>query len=132
MRDLSNTGLAARQVFRRGRANICDRRRFLVVRHKECLRSGEGIFALGAGPSGGSMITSLSINEAGVPNSGGYINKKQAAKWLAVSQRTLDTYMRRGLVVYYKIGRTVRFKLADLDEHLRKTCRIAGRGENPS
>jgi excisionase family DNA binding protein len=74
----------------------------------------------------------LSINEAGVPNSGGFNDKQEAAKWLGVSTRTLDTYMQRGLVPYYKIGRTVRFKLADLEEHLRKTCRIAGRGGIPS
>jgi excisionase family DNA binding protein len=69
-----------------------------------------------------------SSNEAGVSDSGGYVGKAQVAKWLGVTVRTVDQYMRRGLLTYFKIGRTVRFKLADLDEHLKKTCRVVGRG----
>jgi excisionase family DNA binding protein len=69
----------------------------------------------------------VSRSEAGIFNSGGFINKVQVAKWLGVMVRTVDEYMRRHLLVYYKIGRTVRFKLEDLDEHLRNTCRVVGR-----
>jgi excisionase family DNA binding protein len=71
---------------------------------------------------------SLSSNEAGVPDSGCYVNKAQVAKWLGVTVRTVDSFMKRGLLVYYRIGRTVRFKLEDVDAHLRKSCRVAGRG----
>jgi excisionase family DNA binding protein len=74
------------------------------------------------------MTQNLSIIEAGVSNSGGFVKKEQVAEWLGVTTRTVDDYMRRGLLVYYKMGRTVRFKLEDVDEHLKNTCRIGGRG----
>jgi excisionase family DNA binding protein len=61
------------------------------------------------------------------PRGGCFLNKKQVAEWLGVTVGTLDEYMRRGLVTYYKLGRTVRFRLEDLEEHLKSTCRVAGR-----
>ena len=65
--------------------------------------------------------------EAGVPDSGCYMTKAQVAKMLEVTVRTVDSLMKRGLLVYLKIGRTVRFKRADVEEHLRSSCRIGGR-----
>ncbi len=72
--------------------------------------------------------SSLSCNEAGVSDSGYYLNKAQVAKLLGVTVRTVDSYMKRGLLVYLKLGRTVRFKREDVEEHLDKSCRIAARG----
>jgi excisionase family DNA binding protein len=73
------------------------------------------------------VMNNQSLTEAGISNSGGFVKKEQVAEWLGVTTRTVDDYMRRGFLVYYKLGRTVRFKLEDVDEHLKNTCRIAGR-----
>ena len=69
----------------------------------------------------------MSTEVAGVSDSGCYVNKARVADKFGVTVRTVDDWMRRGLLTYYKIGRTVRFKFEDLDEHLRRTCRVAGR-----
>jgi hypothetical protein len=50
MSDLLKTGLAARRVFRRARAKICDVRLMLVVRARECLHmKAKGFAPLGGG-----------------------------------------------------------------------------------
>ena len=68
------------------------------------------------------------FKEAGVPDSGCYLNKSQVAKHLGVTVRTVNSFMKRGLLVYYKIGRTVRFKLEDVEKHFKASCRIGARG----
>ena len=70
------------------------------------------------------------IDGAGLDGAGCFLNKEQVAKWLGVTVRTLDDYMRRGLVPYYKLGRTVRFRQQDLEQHLKSTCRVAGRSSH--
>lgn len=53
------------------------------------------------------------------PNPDGLLDKIETAKFLHISPRTLDAYMRQRRIPYYKIGRrrnaVVRFKLADLE-----------------
>jgi excisionase family DNA binding protein len=44
-----------------------------------------------------------------------YLDKKQAANLLQVSERTLNSWMQRGLVSYLRIGRTIRFRKSDLE-----------------
>ena len=39
----------------------------------------------------------------------------QACQILAISERTLWSWKERGLLTYYRIGRTIRFKLADIN-----------------
>jgi excisionase family DNA binding protein len=46
------------------------------------------------------------------------LNKQEVAKMLRVAPRTIDDWMKRGLLPYYKIGRTVRFKLREVQRHL--------------
>jgi excisionase family DNA binding protein len=53
-----------------------------------------------------------------------YINKTEAARRLGIKLRTLDAWMRRNLVVYYKVGRSVRFKWSEIEHHLGETCRV--------
>jgi excisionase family DNA binding protein len=53
-----------------------------------------------------------------------YLNKKQVAQRLNVSARTVDNLMRNGVLPYRKLGRLVRFELADVDAHLRVHCRV--------
>ena len=53
------------------------------------------------------------------PHHDGLLDKAEAAKFLHVSPRTLDGYMRQRRIPYYKLGRgrnaVVRFKRADLE-----------------
>ena len=49
------------------------------------------------------------------------LGKREMAPQLRISRRTLDLWMKKGWVPYFKIGTTVRFKLDDvlskLSEH---------------
>ena len=55
-----------------------------------------------------------------------YLTKEEAAKSLNISTRTLDSWISRKLIVYLKIGRTVRFDPEDLRATLLKNCRVGG------
>lgn len=48
------------------------------------------------------------------------IEKAECAKRISVATRTLDEWMRKGRIPYLKIGRTVRFRWADVLDHLSK------------
>ena len=56
-----------------------------------------------------------------------YIGKPEVARRLNKTLRTVDNWMQRGLLPYYKIGRSVSFKWSDVETHLAKTCRVARR-----
>jgi excisionase family DNA binding protein len=56
-----------------------------------------------------------------------FINKKEAARRLGIKLRTLDDWMRRSLIVYYKVGRSCRFKWSEIERHLAETCRVCRR-----
>jgi excisionase family DNA binding protein len=47
-----------------------------------------------------------------------YLDKREAATLLRVTQRTIESWMRRGLLSYVKIGRTVRFRRIDLEKNI--------------
>jgi excisionase family DNA binding protein len=57
----------------------------------------------------------------------GYIGKPEVALRLNKTLRTVDNWMQRGLLPYYKIGRSVVFKWSDVESHLAQTCRVARR-----
>jgi excisionase family DNA binding protein len=57
-----------------------------------------------------------------------YLTKDEVAAMLGVARRTVDNFMRRGWLVYHKIGRTVRFRKNDVDQHLNETARVCRRG----
>jgi excisionase family DNA binding protein len=59
-----------------------------------------------------------------------YLTKQEVAALLGVSRRTVDNFMRRGWLVYHKIGRTVRFRKHDVDQHLNETARVCRRGRS--
>ena len=56
-----------------------------------------------------------------------FINKEEIARRLGKTLRTVDNWMKRGILPYYKIGRSVEFKWSDVESHLTKTCRVARR-----
>ena len=47
-----------------------------------------------------------------------YLSKREIAKRLNKETRTIDNWMRRGILPYYKLGRTVAFKWCDVQAHL--------------
>ena len=55
--------------------------------------------------------------------SDGLLTKRELAKKLKVSVRTLDDWMRRGRIAYLKIGKTVRYRYSDVLEKL-STLRV--------
>ena len=59
-------------------------------------------------------------NEAAATDraSDGLLRKPELAKKLAISKRTLDVWMRAGRIPFLKVGKSVRFRLADVLEKL--------------
>ena len=55
------------------------------------------------------------------------LTKAQVAQLCQVTERTIDAWMRNGSVVFYKIGRTVRFRWTDLQAHWDAVCRVGPR-----
>ena len=57
-----------------------------------------------------------------------FIGKPEVARRLNKTIRSVDNWMKRGLLPYYKIGRSVSFKWSDVENHLAQTCRVSRRG----
>ncbi len=53
-----------------------------------------------------------------------FITKAETARRMEKDLRTITTWMRKGLLPYYKIGRTVAFKWSEVEKHLAATCRV--------
>ncbi len=53
-----------------------------------------------------------------------FIDKPEVARRLKKTIRSVDNWMKRGLLPYYKIGRSVLFKWSDVEAHLAATCRV--------
>jgi excisionase family DNA binding protein len=49
----------------------------------------------------------------------GLLRKRELAEKLAISRRTLDVWMQKGRVPFFKVGRSVRFRLPDVLEKLQ-------------
>jgi excisionase family DNA binding protein len=58
-----------------------------------------------------------------------FIGKNEVARRLNKTLRTVDNWMQRGLLPYYKIGRSVVFKWSDVETQLAQTCRVARGGK---
>ena len=65
------------------------------------------------------------LQEAGFE---GYINKPECARRLGKTVRSVDTYMKLGLIPFYKLGRTVAFKWSEVDEYIKSHHRACLRG----
>jgi excisionase family DNA binding protein len=49
------------------------------------------------------------------------LSKREAAEYIGVTTRTLDNYMAKRLVPFYRIGeKTIRFRGTDLDAAMEK------------
>jgi excisionase family DNA binding protein len=56
-----------------------------------------------------------------------YLTKREIAQRLRKEPRTIDNWMRRGILPYYKLGRTVAFKWSDVQAHLDTNYRVCRR-----
>ena len=65
----------------------------------------------------------LTLPDATTPR---YLAKPEAARLFGVSPRTLDSWMSRRLVPFYRIGRTIRFDPDDIQKHLQGNHRVGG------
>ena len=54
-----------------------------------------------------------------------YIDKVEVARRLHKQVRTIDNWMARGILPYYKISRAVAFRWSEIEEQLARTCRVA-------
>lgn len=52
------------------------------------------------------------------------LKKPETARRLKISCRTLDQWMRDGRICHFKIGKTVRFRWADVLAHLERNNRV--------
>jgi len=53
-----------------------------------------------------------------------FIDKREVARRLKKKVRTIDNWMKRGILPYYKIGRSVSFKWSEIEATLIRTCRV--------
>ena len=58
------------------------------------------------------------------------LTKAEVAAYAQCTTRCIDNWMRRGYLPYFKIGRTVRFKVADVDAYLSHHFRVARRSRS--
>ena len=68
-------------------------------------------------PNPQPSITTAKVDE--------YISKKEVARRLGQDERTVNNWMRSGLLPYFKIGRTVRFKWSEVESFFDQHCRVA-------
>jgi len=66
--------------------------------------------------------------EAQLPTT--YLTKQDVARLLQVSVRTVENFMSRGLLPFFRIGRTVRFRLKDIEAHLESHGLVDGGSSN--
>jgi excisionase family DNA binding protein len=83
---------------------------------------------LQAGQSGATAAETRGI--PAVPSSlspSTYLHKDELAIHLKVSKRTVDNWMKRHVIPYIKVGRTILFRPADVDRALQRfTIRAVG------
>jgi excisionase family DNA binding protein len=60
-----------------------------------------------------------------------YITKREIAHRLKKETRTIDNWMRRGILPYYKCGRAVVFRWGDVQAHLEANFRVCRQNGSP-
>jgi excisionase family DNA binding protein len=53
-----------------------------------------------------------------------FITKGEVARRLGRPVRTVDRWMQRGFLPYYKIEQSVSFKWSEVEAHLKRLCRV--------
>ena len=59
-----------------------------------------------------------------------FINKPEVARRLNKTLRTVDDWMKRGILPHYKISRSVSFKWSEIERQLADTCRVVRRSRS--
>ncbi|MCF7765457.1 MAG: helix-turn-helix domain-containing protein [Verrucomicrobia bacterium] len=54
------------------------------------------------------------------------INKRELSTHLGLTPRTIEIWARAGKIPHYKIGRSVRYRLADVLEHIERAYKVGG------
>jgi excisionase family DNA binding protein len=76
----------------------------------------------------GSRTSMAMVTEAKTPaHEEAFINKLEVSKRLGKTLRTVDNWMNRGILPYYKIGRSVEFRWSEVEQHLAQTARVSRR-----
>lgn len=58
-----------------------------------------------------------------------FIGKAEVARRLGLKPRSVDDWMKRGLLPFYKPGHFVRFRWSEIQAHLARTCRVCHQEE---
>ena len=53
-----------------------------------------------------------------------FIDRNEVARRTQMRPRTIEQWMRRGMLPYYRVGRSIRFKWSEVESHLKATCRV--------
>jgi hypothetical protein len=53
-----------------------------------------------------------------------FINKAETARRLDCGLRTLDSWMERGIVPFYKVSKRVMFRWSEVQAVLERNCRV--------
>lgn len=61
--------------------------------------------------------------QAAPVTAGGYLTKPEVARMFRITPRTLDQWQAAGRLPFFKLGRTVRYKLSDIEAHLATHCK---------
>ena len=56
-----------------------------------------------------------------------FIKKQEVSERLGIKLRTTDQWMKDGKLVFYKVGRSVRFRWSEVQAHLAETSRVCRR-----
>lgn len=93
-----------------------------------CARVDQAVMQIMAGRQPGQGDgTSVARHGNGWPAVAGaeeYIDKREVARRLGKTVRTVDGWMSRGILPYYKIGRSVQFRWSEVQDHLAQTSRV--------
>ena len=57
----------------------------------------------------------------------GWVGKRAAAEHLKISSGTLNNWMKKGVIPYMRIGRSVRFKLSEVDAAINRRLEAEAR-----
>jgi excisionase family DNA binding protein len=60
-----------------------------------------------------------------------FIDKREVSRRMRVGLRTINDWMSQGLLPYYKVGKSVRFKWSEIELHLGQHCRICPSPSRP-
>lgn len=61
------------------------------------------------------------------PGAEPYINKREVAKRMGRTVRTVENMMRQGRIPYYRFDGRVSFRWSEIQSHLADTCRVGGK-----